>query len=63
MTAVADFPGKPGSIHVPDGRGVLVEAHRRWVEDYNAQDHFAHQDREDGRRSPREVLGWLTEVR
>ena len=41
----------------------LVDAHRRWVEDYNAQDHFAHRDREDGRRSPREVLGWLTEVR
>jgi len=41
----------------------LVEAHRRWVEDYNAQEHFAHRGREDGRRSPREVLGWLTEVR
>jgi putative transposase len=41
----------------------LVEAHRRWVEDYNAQEHFAHRAREDGRRSPREVLGWLTELR
>ncbi len=28
MTAVAVFPGKADSIHVPDGRGVLVEALR-----------------------------------
>lgn len=41
----------------------LVEAHERWVADYNAQDHFAHGGRDDGRRSPREVLGWLAEVR
>ena len=41
----------------------LVEAHRGWVEDYNAQEHFAHRNRDDGRRSPREVLGWLTGVR
>jgi len=41
----------------------LVEAHERWVSDYNAQYHFAHQDREDGRRSPGEVLGPLSEVR
>lgn len=40
----------------------LVEAHGKWVSDYNVQDHFAHQDRKDGKRSPREVLGWLTEV-
>ncbi|MDP9477276.1 MAG: helix-turn-helix domain-containing protein [Actinomycetota bacterium] len=41
----------------------LVEAHEKWVADYNAQDHFAHEGRDDGKRSPREVLGWLTEVR
>jgi hypothetical protein len=40
----------------------LVEAHGKWVSDYNAQDHFAHEDRKDGKHSPREVLGWLTEV-
>jgi hypothetical protein len=28
MTAVAVFPGKPDSIHIPDGRGVLVEVLR-----------------------------------
>ena len=26
----------------------LVEAHDRFVEDYNAQAHFAHRDRPDG---------------
>ncbi len=41
----------------------LVEAHEKWVADYNEQDHFAHEGRDDGKRSPREVLGWLTEVR
>ena len=41
----------------------LVEAHERWVTDYNEQDHFAHEDRKDGKRSPREVLGLLREVR
>lgn len=40
----------------------LVEAHGKWVSDYNVQDHFAHQDRKDGKRSPQVVLGWLTEV-
>jgi len=30
----------------------LVAAHDRFVEDYNAQPHFAHRDRPDGRRSP-----------
>lgn len=40
----------------------LIEAHGKWVSDYNVQDHFAHEDRKDGKRSPREVLGWLTEV-
>ena len=41
----------------------LVAAHERWVHDYNHQDHWAHLGREDGRRSPMEVLGWLSEVR
>lgn len=41
----------------------IVQAHERFVEDYNSQSHFAHQRREDGRRSPREALGWVTGVR
>ncbi len=41
----------------------LVRAHSRWVEEYNAQHHFAHEKRPDGRRTPAEVLGRLTEVR
>ena len=41
----------------------LVEAHDRFVADYNAQAHFAHQRREDGRRSPGEVLSWVTGMR
>lgn len=31
----------------------LVRAHDRWVEDHNEQRHWAHQNRENGRRSPR----------
>jgi hypothetical protein len=41
----------------------LAEAHARWLTDYNAQKHWAHRERSDGRRSPEEVLGWLTGVR
>jgi len=41
----------------------LVAAHDRFVGDYNAQAHWAHRDREDGRRSPAEVLGFLSGVR
>jgi len=41
----------------------LVAAHDRFVADYNAQSHFAHQRREDGRRSPGEVLSWVTGMR
>ena len=41
----------------------LVAAHDAWVEDYNAQAHWAHRERQDGRRSPQEVLGWLTGIR
>lgn len=38
----------------------LAEAHDTWREDYNAQRHWAHAGREDGRRSPRDVLGFYT---
>ena len=41
----------------------LTLAHDRFVEDYNAQSHWAHREREDGRRSPSEVLGFVSGVR
>jgi transposase len=41
----------------------LVEMHDRFVRDYNAQPHFAHQRREDRRRTPAEVLSWVTGMR
>ncbi len=41
----------------------LVGAHDRWVEQYNTQIHWAHRHRKDGKRSPAEVLGFLTSVR
>ena len=41
----------------------LVQAHAKWVKDYNEQSHWARRNRADGRRSPKEVLGWLTGVR
>ncbi len=41
----------------------LVEAHDRFVSDYNAQPHFAHQRREDGSRSPGQVLSWVSGMR
>jgi hypothetical protein len=41
----------------------LAAAHERFVEDYNAQVHFAHAGRDDGRRSPAEVLGFASGVR
>lgn len=34
----------------------LVEAHAKWVSDYNEQSHWAHRERGDGRRSPKEVF-------
>ncbi len=40
----------------------LVAVHERWIEDYNVQRHFAHEEREDGRRSPVEVLSFLPGV-
>jgi len=41
----------------------LHAAHGRWVTEYNAQYHQAHEKRTDGRRSPAEVLGTLREAR
>ena len=38
----------------------LVKAHDTWREDYNAQRHWAHEEREDGRHSPQAVLGFYT---
>ena len=41
----------------------LVAIYERWVQDYNEQTHWTHREREDGRRSSQEVLGWVTGVR
>ena len=41
----------------------LVAAHDRWVEQYNTQIHWAHRHRKDGKRTPMDVLGFLTSVR
>ncbi len=38
----------------------LLATHEKWVRNYNYQKHFAHEQREDGRHSPAEVLGWVT---
>jgi putative transposase len=38
----------------------LARAHDTWREDYNAQRHWAHEGREDGRHSPQDVLGYYT---
>jgi putative transposase len=46
-----------------EGWSELTLAHERFVEDYNAQSHFAHRERDDGRRSPAEVLGFASGVR
>ena len=35
-----------------------LEAHRKWMQDYNHQRHWAHEKREDGCHSPAEVIGW-----
>jgi hypothetical protein len=37
----------------------LVASHDKFVADYNYQIHRAHQDRQDDRHSPAEVLGWV----
>ena len=41
----------------------LVDAHDRFISDYNAQRHWAHQKRADGRRSPGEVLSCVSGMR
>jgi putative transposase len=38
----------------------LVTVHDSWVDAYNHQSHWAHRERKDGRRSPLEVLGWVS---
>ncbi len=40
----------------------MLVAHGRFVTDYNSQQHWAHRQREDGRYSPAEVLGWVRGV-
>ncbi len=37
----------------------LLKQHDRWMHDYNVQEHYAHQERKPGRRSPSEVLSWV----
>ncbi len=37
----------------------LLSAHDQWVVDFNYQVHWAHRERQDGRQSPAEVLGWV----
>jgi transposase InsO family protein len=37
----------------------LLERHAAWVHDFNSQEHWAHRKRQDGRRSPAEVLDWV----
>jgi hypothetical protein len=46
----------------PDWSG-LLEEHDRWIRDYNLQEHYAHQHRKEGRRSPSEVLSWVKTLR
>jgi len=37
----------------------LQRVHDRWVRNFNEQEHWAHRKRDDGRRSPGEVLDWV----
>jgi hypothetical protein len=37
----------------------LQQAHAVWVADYNTQEHGVHQKRQDKRRTPKDVLGWV----
>lgn len=37
----------------------MIEIHARFMRDYNAQVHWAHRSRQDGRHSPAQVLGWI----
>ena len=36
----------------------MQQIHRKWVQDYNNQRHWAHESRDDGCHSPAEVIGW-----
>lgn len=38
----------------------LLAVHDQWVMDFNYQVHWAHRERDDNRRSPRDVLGWVS---
>jgi len=38
----------------------FLALHDRWVVDFNYQVHWAHRERQDGRHSPAEVLGWVS---
>ncbi len=38
----------------------LLAVHDRWLEEFNTQVHWAHQERDDKRHSPAAVLGWVT---
>lgn len=40
--------------------GELLAVHDEWVVNYNYQSHWAHRNRDDDRRSPSEVLGWVS---
>jgi putative transposase len=37
----------------------LLAVHDQWVMNLNYQVHWAHQERDDDRRTPRDVLGWV----
>jgi hypothetical protein len=37
----------------------LVASHEEFAANYNYQVHWAHRERQDGRHSPAEVLGWV----
>ena len=37
----------------------VCAVHARFVVDYNHQEHFAHLDREDGKHTPSDVMGWV----
>jgi putative transposase len=41
----------------------LLEEHDRWIHSYNLQEHYAHQYRKEGRRSPSDVLSWVKTLR
>lgn len=36
----------------------MQRIHKKWVSDYNAQRHWAHEQRDDGCHSPAQVIGW-----